>query len=51
VPDVLQVTARTKDDEIMGLRHVLHPTFGVQFHPESILTGEGKKLLGNFLSM
>ena len=51
VPDVLEITARTKDDEIMGLRHTKHPTWGVQFHPESILTGEGKRLLGNFLTL
>jgi anthranilate/para-aminobenzoate synthase component II len=35
----------------MGLRHREHPAFGVQFHPESILTGEGKRLLGNFLGV
>jgi anthranilate synthase/aminodeoxychorismate synthase-like glutamine amidotransferase len=50
VPDTLEVTARTADGEIMGVRHREHPIEGVQFHPESILTGEGKRLLGNFLS-
>jgi anthranilate synthase/aminodeoxychorismate synthase-like glutamine amidotransferase len=51
-PKCLEITAWTKDDkEIMGLRHKTHPTFGVQFHPESILTEEGKKLLDNFLHL
>ena len=50
VPDVLEVTARTADEEIMGVRHRTLPIEGVQFHPESILTGEGKRLLGNFLA-
>jgi anthranilate synthase component 2 len=48
-PD-LEVTAWSEDGEIMGLRHRRHPVHGVQFHPESILTVEGKKLLGNFLA-
>jgi anthranilate synthase/aminodeoxychorismate synthase-like glutamine amidotransferase len=45
----LELTAWTKDREIMGLRHKQHKTFGVQFHPESILTPSGKKILKNFL--
>ena len=45
----LELTAWTKDREIMGLRHKKHKTFGVQFHPESILTPLGKKILKNFL--
>ncbi len=49
VPACLEVTAKTKDGEIMGVQHKLHPTFGVQFHPESILSEEGKKLLANFI--
>ncbi len=45
----LDVTARSDDGEIMGLKHKHHPTFGVQFHPESILTEHGYDLLRNFL--
>ena len=53
LPKVLAITAETKDKdkEIMGLRHKAYPIWGVQFHPESILTGEGKKLLKNFLEI
>ena len=51
LPDCLIVTARTEDGEIMGVRHVEYPVFGVQFHPESILTIEGPKLLRNFLEV
>ena len=49
VPEILDVTAETDQGEIMGVRHKAGPTFGVQFHPESILTVEGKALLANFL--
>jgi len=49
VPGVLEVSARTEDGVVMGLRHRTHPTEGVQFHPESILTLHGKDLLKNFL--
>jgi anthranilate synthase/aminodeoxychorismate synthase-like glutamine amidotransferase len=49
LPIVLEVTARTGDGEIMGVRHREKPVEGVQFHPESILTLEGKSLLSNFL--
>ena len=48
-PPALAVTARTSDGEIMGVRHRELPVEGVQFHPESILTSEGKRLLANFL--
>ena len=50
-PEVLVVTAETEDGEIMGMRHAEHPVFGVQFHPESILTVQGKALLANFLRL
>ena len=50
LPDCLELTAWTGQDEIMGFRHKEYPIWGVQFHPESILTNEGKKLLGNFLN-
>jgi anthranilate synthase component 2 len=49
VPADLEVTAWAEDGEIMGVRHRTLPIEGVQFHPESILTLEGKRLLGNFL--
>ncbi len=48
LPEVLQVTAFTRDGEVMGLRHKQYPTMGVQFHPESILTEHGKRILQNF---
>ncbi|HEY3899115.1 MAG TPA: aminodeoxychorismate/anthranilate synthase component II [Chthoniobacter sp.] len=50
-PDALEITAETAEGEIMGLRHRQFPIYGVQFHPESILTLEGKKLLQNFLAL
>jgi anthranilate synthase component II len=49
LPDCLQVTAFTRDGEVMGLQHKEHPVVGVQFHPESILTEHGKRILQNFL--
>jgi len=52
IPDCLEVTARALDDgEIMGIKHKQYPIEGVQFHPESVLTGEGRKMLQNFLAM
>jgi anthranilate synthase/aminodeoxychorismate synthase-like glutamine amidotransferase len=56
LPDELEVTAKTWDEEIMGVRHkgfagTRAPLEGVQFHPESIMTAEGKAMLGNFLGM
>jgi len=49
MPDCLQITAETDMREVMGVRHKEYPIEGVQFHPESILTQEGKKLLANFV--
>ena len=51
LPDCMEISAWTEDGIIMGLRHKKHPTEGVQFHPESILTLEGKKLIKNFLEL
>ncbi len=51
LPDVLEATAHTAEGELMGLRHKTLPIFGVQFHPESILTDYGRELLANFLQI
>lgn len=51
IPPELEVTAWTEEDEVMGLRHKQLPIWGVQFHPESILTENGRQLLANFLKM
>lgn len=51
LPSCLEVTAWTEEGEIMGLAHATYPVHGVQFHPESILTQDGKHLLANFLKM
>ena len=51
LPDVLQVTAWTDDGEIMGLQHATRPVHGVQFHPESIATEDGHRLLSNFVAL
>jgi anthranilate synthase/aminodeoxychorismate synthase-like glutamine amidotransferase len=49
LPDCFFITAETKEKEIMGLKHKKYKVYGVQFHPESILTKEGMKILDNFL--
>lgn len=51
IPECLEITAWTKDKEIMGVKHKQFPLWGVQFHPESILTKAGMALLRNFLNM
>lgn len=51
LPECLMVTARTQDGEIMAVQHRLNPVYGLQFHPESILTPDGKTMLTNFLSI
>ncbi len=51
LPPELVVEAESDDGEIMGIRHRQHPTYGIQFHPESVLTPSGKRLLRNFLEM
>ena len=51
LPDCLEITAETKSGTIMGLMHRDYPIHGVQFHPESILTDDGMRMLGNFLSI
>lgn len=51
LPECLHVTAKTDDGEIMAVQHVSRPIFGVQFHPESILTPQGHQMLKNFLSL
>ncbi len=50
-PEELKITCWTEENEIMGISHKVYPLFGVQFHPESILTTEGKKILKNFLEI
>lgn len=51
LPKSLEITATTEDGLVMGFKHYQHPTYGVQFHPESVFTGVGKSLLANFLRL
>lgn len=51
IPSQLKVTAVTEDGEVMAVQHVQYPVFGVQFHPESILTPEGGRVIENFLKV
>jgi anthranilate synthase/aminodeoxychorismate synthase-like glutamine amidotransferase len=51
LPDCLEISAWTAEGEIMGVRHRRHPVEGVQFHPESVLTHEGKRLVANWLRL
>lgn len=51
VPDCLKITAKTTDGEIMAIEHKNYPIYGVQFHPESIMTPEGHILMNNFLKL
>ena len=51
MPDCLKITARTEDDEIMAVEHTRYPIFGIQFHPESILTPHGSRILENFVNL
>ena len=51
IPPVLEITAETDEGEIMGVKHQEYPIWGVQFHPESILTQEGRTIVKNFLKL
>lgn len=51
LPDTLEYTATDEEGQIMALKHKTHPVFGLQFHPESILTAQGRKLIDNFLAI
>ena len=51
IPDCLKITAQTTDGEVMAVQHTEYPIFGVQFHPESIMTPDGKTMLENFISL
>ena len=49
LPEELRVTAKSEDGEVMAVEHTKYPVFGVQFHPESVMTPDGKKMIENFL--
>lgn len=51
MPDVLKVTAEAEDGEIMAVEHTEYPIYGVQFHPESVMTPDGKKMIENFINV
>ena len=51
MPDCLEISAETREGEVMGIRHLEYPVEGIQFHPESILTPNGKRIIKNFLDM
>ena len=51
MPDELAVTAITDENEIMAVQHKEYPIYGVQFHPESIMTPDGKRMLENFINL
>jgi anthranilate/para-aminobenzoate synthase component II len=51
IPECLEVTAETEDGEVMAVRHREYQVYGVQFHPESILTPDGKQMLRNFIEL
>ena len=51
IPDCLRVIATTDDGEVMAVEHTEYPVYGLQFHPESVLTPEGKQMMDNFLSI
>ena len=51
LPEELMVTAATDDGEVMAVQHRKYPIYGVQFHPESILTPDGKRMLENFIGI
>jgi anthranilate synthase component 2 len=51
LPEVLRVTAEAEDGEIMAVEHTEYPIYGVQFHPESVMTLDGKKMVENFINV